>query len=312
MNHSADQPANRSASFKAPPFLRSGDTIGLVAPARKLTPKEVEPAVSLFESWGFRVKKGAHLHREYHQFSGTDQERAADMQMMLDDPAIKAIYCARGGYGSVRVIDHVQWESLGRQPRWILGYSDVTAWHSHVHTALRLQSIHAPMPLEFLKNTPQCLEDVRRALCGQLTGTVAGHHPFNREGKATGALTGGNLSVLCSQRGTPSDIDVRGKILFIEDLDEYLYHVDRMMMNLARGGWLNGIAGLIVGSMTDMNDNTVPFGKQATEIIREHVAGKNFPVAFNFPAGHVNDNRPLILGSEVELRVGPKQTVLTY
>lgn len=301
-----------STSFISPPFLKPGDTIGLVSTARKLTPKELEPAMEVIHSWGFNVKKGPHLHKEYHQFSGTDQERAADLQIMLEDPTVKAIYCARGGYGSVRVIDHIRWEALEKHPKWIIGYSDVTAIHNHVHTNLNMCSMHAPMPLGFPSNTPACLEDVRRALVGELKTVMADRHPFNREGKAAGALTGGNLSVLYSQRGTPSDLDVKGKILFIEDLDEYLYHIDRMMMNFNRAGWFDDIAGLIVGGMTDMNDNTIPFGKQAIEIIKEHISGKKFPVAFGFPAGHVDDNRPLILGAEVELNVTSGGSFVTY
>ncbi|MCE2497181.1 MAG: LD-carboxypeptidase [Flavobacteriales bacterium] len=299
-------------TYHSPPFLRPGDTIGIISTARKLTPKEIEPAIEVIEAWGFNIKKGPHLHKEYHQFSGTDQERAADMQMMLEDPTVKAIYCARGGYGSVRIIDHVRWEVLNEHPKWILGYSDVTALHNHLHTNLGIRSIHAPMPLGFAENTRACLEDVRSTLVGELKTIMADRHSFNREGKAVGALTGGNISVLYSQRGTPADIDVRGKILFIEDLDEYLYHIDRMMMNFSRAGWFDVIAGLIVGGLTDMNDNTVPFGKQAIEIVREHVSGRPFPVAFGFPAGHVEDNRPLIFGAEVELNVTSGGSFVTY
>lgn len=299
-------------AHQQPPFLKPGDTVGLVSTARKLTPLELKPALDLFERWGLNVKTGPHLHSAYHQFSGTDQERAADLQIMMEDPLVKAIYCARGGYGTVRVLDHIDWAILRNQPKWILGYSDVTALHNQLQTELKMQSIHAPMPLGFLENTADCLDDVRKMLFGELTETACPHHPFNREGSARGALTGGNLSVLYSLRGTPADIDVRGKILFIEDLDEYLYHIDRMMMNFTRSGWLDQIAGLIVGGMTDMNDNTIPFGKQAVEIIKEHTEARGYPLAFGFPAGHVEDNRPLRMGAEVILNVEKNQTLLTY
>ncbi|QTN37894.1 LD-carboxypeptidase [Cryomorphaceae bacterium] len=299
-------------SWRRPPYLHPGDTVGIVSTARKLSPAEIEPAVAVFEAWGFKVKLGPHLHQSYHQFSGTDQERAADLQLMIEDPGVKAIYCARGGYGSVRIIDHVLWEPLIERPKWILGYSDVTAIHNHLHSNLQIQSVHAPMPLEFSINSQECLEDVRSILTGDLQETHAPHHPFNQEGVSTGVLVGGNLSVLYSQRGTPSDLDVRGKILFIEDLDEYLYHMDRMMMNLVRGGWMDQISGLIVGGMQDMNDNTIPFGKQAIEIIREHTAGQSYPIAFGFPSGHLDDNRPLRFGAEIELSVETENTKIRY
>jgi len=301
-----------SSKFLTPPFLKPGDTLGIVSTARKLTPTELQPALELFEQWGLKIKIGPHLHKEYHQFSGTDQERATDLQWMMEDPHVKAIYCARGGYGSVRVIDHIDWNFLKNKPKWVLGYSDVTALHNHIHTHLNMESIHAPMPLGFPENSAECLEDVRKTLFGELSEIQCDRHPFNHLGDTQGALTGGNLSVLYSLRGTPADIDVKGKILFIEDLDEYLYHIDRMMMNLQRGGWLDEIAGLIVGGMTDMNDNKVPFGKQAIEIIKEFTEGKDYPVAFGFPAGHVDDNRPLRFGVRVELKVREDQTLLTF
>lgn len=291
-----------------PPDLAPGDRIGIVAPARKVSRDEMAPAIAAIRQWGFEVVEGKHLYGEHHQFSGTDAGRAADMQGMLDDSSIRAIICARGGYGSVRIIDQLDFKRFRQNPKWIVGYSDITVFHSHIHTNFGIQTLHAPMPINFNAghHMEAGIEGLRQVLLGTVPEYRPAPHPFNRPGKASGTLVGGNLSMLFSLTGSSSDIDTGGKILFIEDLDEYLYHIDRMMMNLKRAGKLEGLAGLVVGGMSDMNDNSVPFGKTAYEIIRDITSVYNFPVLFDFKSGHIPENLVLILGGHAELEVGEK------
>ena len=289
-----------------PPDLVPGDRIGIVAPARKVNREEMAPALETIRLWGFEAVEGDHLYGEHHQFSGTDAERTADMQRMLDDDSVKAVFCARGGYGSVRVIDRLDFTNFQKKPKWIAGYSDITVFHSHIHTQFGIQTLHAPMPINFGPghHMEKGINFLREVLKGSSPEYHTEHHHFNRPGKATGTLVGGNLSMLCSLIGSPSDIDTEGKILFIEDLDEYLYHIDRMMMNLKRAGKLEGLAGLVVGGMSEMNDNPVPYGKTAIEIIRDITSVYNFPVLFDFKSGHIPENLVLILGGHAQLEVG--------
>jgi muramoyltetrapeptide carboxypeptidase len=264
----------------------------------------MDVAISTFCSWGLQVVTGPHLFGERNQYSGTDEERASDLQMMLDDKEIKAIICARGGYGTVRIIDSLDFSIFEQHPKWIVGYSDITVLHSHVQTQFGIETLHATMPINFPdEGTEAAIESLRKALFGEILEYNIGSHPFNKTGNIAGIITGGNLSILYSLTATPSDIQTQDKILFIEDLDEYLYHIDRMMMNLKRSGKLSGIKGLIVGGLTKMNDNTVPFGKQAEQIIEEYAQDAGIPVCFNFPAGHIADNRALIMGREVQLNI---------
>ncbi len=291
-----------------PPALKPGDRIGIVAPARKVNRKEMAPAIEMLRQWGYEIIEAKHLYGASHQFSGTDKERAADFQAMLDDVSIRVIFCARGGYGSVRIIDLLDFTRFAEKPKWIVGYSDITVFHSHINKHFGIQTLHAAMPINFpagLKMN-ESLKSLKNILEGGLPDYHFPSHPFNRKGKAKGVLCGGNLSILYSLTGTASDIDTEGKILFIEDLDEYLYHIDRMMMNLKRSGRLEGIAGLVVGGMNDMNDNTVPFGKTAYEIIAEMVDVYNFPVIFDFKSGHNSENLGLIIGGYVEMEVDDK------
>ena len=291
-----------------PSSLLAGDKIGIVAPARKVNPEEMAPAIEMLRQWGYEVIEAKHLYGDNNQFSGTDSERAADFQAMLDDDSIRAIFCARGGYGSVRIIDLLDFTRFAEMPKWIVGYSDITVFHSHINKHFGIQTLHAAMPINFpagLKMN-ESLGSLKNILEGGLPDYYFPTHPFNRKGKAGGVLCGGNLSILYSLTGTASDIDTEGKILFIEDLDEYLYHIDRMMMNLKRSGRLEGIAGLVVGGMNDMNDNAVPFGKTAYEIIAEMVAVYNFPVIFDFKSGHNSENLGLIIGGHVEMEVDDK------
>jgi len=288
-----------------PPYLKPGNKIGIISTARKLTESELEPALIVFADWGLEVVLGKHLFDEDNQYAGTDKQRAADLQGMLNDDEIRAIICARGGYGTVRIIDRIDFNRFLKYPKWIVGYSDITVLHSHIHTNFGIETLHAIMPLNF-PGAPEALSTLKKALFGESLTYELEPHPFNRNGHCRGQVVGGNLSLLYSLNNTLSDIDTTDKILFIEDLDEYLYHIDRMMMNLRRSGKLKRLAGLIVGGMMEINDNEVPFGKTAYEIIAEAVKPYSYPVIFQFPAGHVSDNRVLIIGRRTEMTVAER------
>jgi muramoyltetrapeptide carboxypeptidase len=298
-----------------PPYLKNGDKICIVAPARKISPQEVEAAKEILNSAGFEVVYGKNLFGESNQFSGTEEERAEDLQFALDDDSVKAILMARGGYGTLRVIDQLDFSRFKKSPKWICGYSDVTVLHSHIHSNFNVATIHGTMPINFLKNE-EATSSLIHALKGNYKG-ISDTRNFNvqapnREGEAQGVLVGGNLSLLYALNGSISDIDTNGKILIIEDLDEYLYHVDRMMLCLKRAGKLSGLKGLIVGGMTEMKDNTIPFGKTAEEIIMDAVAEYNYPVAFEFSCGHIDRNLAVYLGREVFLRIDSNGLEINY
>lgn len=294
------------------PSLRPGDKIAIIATARKISHPEIEMAVRVFESWGLQVVVGQTIGASYNYFAGDDALRLQDLQQMLDDDSIKAIICGRGGYGTTRIIDQVDFTRLRKHPKWLVGFSDVTALHSHIHN-LGLQSLHAIMPLLFPKEGAEdSIETLRRALFGEDLNYTVAPHAFNRTGTGTGQLVGGNLSMLHTLTGTRSDISTEGKILFLEDLCEYLYHIDRMMVHLDRSGKLANLAGLIVGDMSDMNDAAVSFGKTASEIILEHTGKYNYPVCYGFPVGHEPLNLALICGEEAELTVSEEGAQLRY
>lgn len=288
-----------------PPFLKKGDKIAILAPARCITFDEVHPAMKLFQKWGLEVILGSYVFNRENQFAGSDNQRAKDFQLMLDDASVRAIICARGGYGTVRIIDKLDFSKFYQNPKWIAGYSDITVLHSHIHRHLGIETLHSTMPL----NMPETLlgsasvESLRKALFGEEITYCKRRGPLDRRGAVEGALTGGNLSMLYSLMGSHSQIDTRGKILFLEDVDEYLYHIDRMMMNLKRAGMLKDLKGLIVGSMHDMKDNAVPFGKTAQQIIASAVKEYKYPLCFDFPSGHGPENVALIMGRKVKLIV---------
>jgi muramoyltetrapeptide carboxypeptidase len=294
-----------------PPYLQKGDTIAIVATARKHIVKSLQPTIDLLESWGLHVVFGNSIGLEENQLAGSDAQRAADLQEQLDNPSIKAIWCARGGYGTVRVVDLIDFTQFKKHPKWLVGFSDVTVLHNHLNT-MGYKSIHGIMPISLAKATPDAIESLRLSLFGQPLQYTIDPHPMNRLGKASGELVGGNLSILYSLLGSPSAIDCKDKILYIEDLDEYLYHIDRMMMNLKRNGCLESLKGIIVGSMTDMKDNDIPWGKNALEIIQDVTKKLNIPMIFNFPAGHIHDNRALILGNNVSLEVTENCSTLVF
>jgi muramoyltetrapeptide carboxypeptidase len=288
-----------------PPYLKKGDRIAIVSPARKISPAEAETAINIFTSWGLEVIQGDHLYASYNQFAGMDEQRRSDFQRMLDDESIRAIICSRGGYGTVRIIDGLDFTRFRQNPKWIIGYSDETVLHAHIHEHFGVETLHAVMLLNFKDKSEgdPSLSSLKKALFGEELVYKIPSEQYNRKGRCKGPLVGGNLSILYSLNNTGSDIKTKGKILFIEDVDEYLYHIDRMMMNLRRSGKLEGLAGLIVGAMNKMHDNEVPFNKSAYEIIAETVEEYSYPVCYNFPAGHIDDNLALILGREVSLDV---------
>jgi len=289
-----------------PPYLKTGDKIALIGTARKISLEEVQPAVKIIKANNLIPVFGINLFNEENQFSGTDEERIFDLQQALDDPSIKAIIIARGGYGTLRIIDKIDFTTFKKHPKWIIGYSDITVLHSHIHN-FGIATLHATMPINFQKNS-EATESLFKTITGKKIHYQFPAHKLNRTGKTEGVVVGGNLSLLYALIGSISDIDTTGKILFIEDLDEYLYHIDRMMLNLKRAGKLKGLKGLIVGGMTEMKDNTIPFGKSAEEIILDAVAEYDFPVAFNFPAGHVDQNLAVTLGISYQLLISSSES----
>jgi|UniRef100_UPI00404A9648 muramoyltetrapeptide carboxypeptidase len=302
---------NRKNTYNTPPYLTSGDTVAITCPAKKL-PRDILDAVKLLESWGLNVVLGETVNASWNQFAGTDELRAADMQRFLDDTNIKAIFAARGGYGTIRIIDRVDFSSFRNHPKWIIGFSDITVLHSHIQAVYKTESIHGQMPLTIADGSSVSLETLRKALFNEPLDYSYTSEIENRSGEANAVLIGGNLTLLVMMASSISEQDYSGKILFLEDVGEYLYSLDRMMWNLKRSGKLTDLKGLIVGSFTEMKDNEIPFGQTAEQIIMEHVKEFNFPVCFNFPAGHINDNRALIFGRKVNMLVEKQNVSLTY
>jgi len=295
-----------------PPYLEVGDTIAIAAPARKVSEQEIQPAVRFLQEAGFRVHYDDRLFAECHQFAGDEETRAGYIQELLDNPEVKAVWFARGGYGSARIIDMLDFTAFRQRPKWLVGYSDVTVFHAHVHQRLDIATLHATMPInvydgEFGHEANQTLVD---ALMGRQLRYEIREHPLNRIGEFSAPVIGGNLSILYSLMGTPSEPDTEGKVLFIEDLDEYLYHIDRMMTTLDRGGKLQNLAALVVGYMSDMHDNTIPYGKTAEEIVAEHCRKYDFPVVFNFPAGHESLNKAIRVGCPMHCQIQNQQIII--
>lgn len=294
-----------------PPYLKPGDKVGILSTARKLDASDLKDALELLESWGLDAVLGASIGASQDQYAGSDSLRREDLQRMLNDASIKAIWCAKGGYGTVRIIDALDFYKFVKYPKWIVGYSDVTVLHSQLNK-MGFETLHAPIAKGIEDKSAFAKESLQDALFGKPIQYNVYAHPLNRTGTATGEMAGGNISILYSLCGSSSAITTEGKILFIEDLDEYLYHVDRMMMNLKRNGLLNNINGLVVGGLTKMHDNGVPFGKNAKEIVLDAVTEYDFPVCFDFPAGHLDDNRALILGRKTTLDVSENGVKLNF
>ncbi len=292
-----------------PSFLQKGDTIGIVSIASKIDKEVVDPAIVLLLSLGYRVKIAEHTFAKFYQYSSTDENRAADLQSMLDDQDIKAIFCSRGGYGTIRTLELIDFQKFIQHPKWIVGFSDITVLHSKLNI-LGFASVHGVMPRYFLsegKPSPS-FNSMLDAITGVPLNYYFPSHPLSQKGNVTGQLVGGNLSMLYSVRGTPYDMNMAGKILFIEDLGEYLYHLDRMMMNLKTSGILKNLSGLMVGNFTGMKEQDEPFGKNVEEIILDAVKEYNYPVAFQFPAGHAPDNFALKLGLDISIEITDSET----
>ena len=302
----SSQPSINNKLIK-PEYLTKGDTVAIVAPSGVLKNYDnyIHKAKELLKNWGLNVIVGKNVFNDAGHFSGTDQERTLDFQMALDDESVKAIWCARGGYGAMRVIDNLNFEKFRKNPKWIVGYSDITAIHSDLHIE-NSESIHAIMckslnELDIYNDESVSL--LKKTLFGEKLSYQIKGNSYNIEGDTKGQLVGGNLTLLHCLLGSESSINTDGKILFIEDLGEYLYHIDRMLYSLKRAGYFNNLKGIIVGDFTDLRKNTTPFGRNLNELILEIVSDYNIPVAFDFPAGHGEENFPMIFGREIEFSV---------
>lgn len=288
-----------------PTYLKRGSTIGITCPAGYVSNERVAFALDVLQLWGFRVKVGNTVGNEFHYFSGTDEERLADLQMMLDDPGVDAILMGRGGYGVSRIIDQLDFTAFARKPKWICGFSDITVLHSHIHALLGIATLHSPMCAAFKPETTN--SDHLKSLYAALTGESLFYHAppsaFNRLGRCEAVLTGGNLAMLAHLTGSPSEVDTRGKILFIEDVGEHYYQIDRLLLNLKRAGKLDELKGLVVGSFTELEDTERPFGQTVEEIVSDKVREYDYPVGFYFPCGHQEVNFTLTLGMRHRLIV---------
>ena len=299
--------------IRQPRPLKPNDKIAIVAPGKKIPGNGIEKALEIFEQWGLQVVLGKNLFASHHQFAGTDKQRTADFQKMANDESIKALFCVRGGYGTTRVLDGIDFSGLMKNPKWVIGFSDITALLSHLHN-LSIESIHAIMPTLFGKRgTKQSVESLRKIVFGEPIEYVVKPNTLNIKGTGKGRLVGGNLSILCHLIGTDSDVDTRGKILFLEDVGEYLYRLDRMMVQMKRAGKLEKLAGLLVGHFSDSKDDkTTAFGKSAYEIIAEHTKEYNYPICFGFPVGHEPTNYALPVSRKAVLVVDKFGGVLNF
>ncbi len=299
-----------------PPYLKAGDTVAIVAPSGILKNRnnEVQQAVDLLQSWGLKTVVGKHIFSKADHFAGTDDERCEDFQTALDDPTVSAIWCARGGYGTVRILDKLDYTKLKDHPKWIIGYSDITALHNQIHNE-GFQSIHALMCVSLTKD----LDDIKEALA-TFRSTIFGNpvnytlegSSYNRTGETSGQLVGGNLTMLHTMLGSKTSLDMTGKILFIEEIGEYKYHIDRMLQSLKRAGYFENCKGLIVGDMSKLRKNTTLWGTSVEQLILDALADYDFPIAFNMPAGHEKDNRAMVLGSDITLKVEKEMSSLIF
>lgn len=307
---------NIHSALIQPPYLKSGDTVAIVAPSGVLRNREekIEQAKRLLEAWGLHVKIGEHLYSQSNHFAGTDAERCEDYQKALDDPTVSAIWCARGGYGTVRILDKLDYSHFKKHPKWLIGYSDITALHSQLHNE-GYETLHAMMCVsltEDLTEIEETLNTFKSALFGNLPNYTLEGSDDNRVGRATGPLVGGNLTLLHTMLGSKTSIDTAGKILFIEEVGEYKYHIDRMLQSLKRAGYFDNCAGVLVGDMSNMRKNSTDWGSSVEQLILDALSDYDFPIAFNMPAGHEDDNRALILGRELMMTVTKDKTTLEF
>lgn len=298
--------------IKIPPYLRKGDTIGIVCPSGYMPADKAQTCIKVLQEWGYQVKIGKTLGHQFHYFSGTDQERLEDLQKMLDDTTVKAILCGRGGYGMSRIIDLLDFKIFKKNPKWIIGYSDITLLHAHLYTQLKTASLHSPMAAAFNDGEfeNEYIQSLKKILKGGSYKYRSTAHHLNQFGTGSGELVGGNLSLLAHMIGSRSAFNFNKKILFIEDIGEYIYNIDRMMIQLERSGSLQNLSGLIIGGFTDMKDTVIPFGATITQVIHERVKKYQYPICFDFPVSHSRENYPLKVGVKHELKVGKGGAIL--
>jgi muramoyltetrapeptide carboxypeptidase len=296
-----------------PPYLRKGDTIGIVCPAGFMPRENFQTCLDVLQQWGFNVKLGNTAGHQFHYFSGTDEERLTDLQQMMDDDSVNAILCARGGYGMSRIIDDLSFKKFIKHPKWMIGYSDITVLHAHIFRQYKIATLHAPMAAAF--NEEQYHNDYVQSLKHALLGNPADYSvppdERNREGECKGRLVGGNLALVAHLIGSASSFNTKNKILFLEDIGEYLYNIDRMMIQLKRAGMLDKLAGLIFGRFTDLKDTTVPFGANIKDILQHHVKDYDYPVCYDFPVSHEKENYALKVGVRYKLSVTAGSVRLT-
>jgi len=292
-------------------YIPNNSTIGIVCPSGYMPMEQVQACITTLQQWGYNVQLGATVGLQYHYFAGTDAERQADLQAMLNNPAIDAILCARGGYGLSRIIDELDFTAFLQHPKWIIGFSDISVLHARLNR-LGVPALHAPMAGAFNEGGAEreSVASLKAILAGKPVHYTVPVHPLNRQGMANAELVGGNLSIIAHLIGSKDNLDTQGKILLIEDVGEYLYHIDRMLVQLNRAGMLQSLAGLLVGGFTELKDTTIPFGKTVEEIVREHAAEYTFPVAFHFPVSHGEPNLAVKLGVKHQLMVTEKEVVL--
>ena len=293
-----------------PSYLKKGDTILIIGTARAKSKEDLLPAIKILTHWGLSVEFGKNLFKTHHQFAGTDEERAHDLQWAINHKTAKAILIAGGGYGTLRIIDSINFSAFKKYPKWFIGYSDTTIIHSRLQK-LNVACIHGTMAFQFPKNKI-ATNSIKKLLFGEVVNYFVPKNKLNRIGNVKAKIVGGNLSLLYALSGSTDELNTKNKILFIEDLDEQLYHIDRMMLQLKRSGKLKNLKGLIVGGMSDMKDNAIPFGKTAEEIIIDAVKNYKYPVCFNFPAGHIEKNMAIYLGKTANLEVQKNKVTLTY
>ncbi len=296
-----------------PPKLKPGDTVAIVAPSRKVSPAQLDAALIVLESWGLTTKLGKNIFSDRHSYlAGTDDERREDFQSMINDSGVKAIFCARGGYGSTRIVEDIDFAPLKRSPKWVIGFSDITAFHLRL-LSVGIASMHATMPIFFGREEAQAsVETIRKVLLEGDCNIVFPAGYYNRSGKATGQVLGGNLSLIADALNTPSDPQMDGKILIVEEVDEYYYKLDRMFTQLRRTGKLKNLAGLVIGHMTDMKNSDLDFGETVFDIVNHAVRDYEYPVAFSFPSGHTNPNDAWVQGAPAVLHVDDQSSTLAY
>ena len=299
--------------IKVPPYLQPGDTIGIVCPAGYMDPEKAQTCINTLKQWGFNIKIGKTLgSNSQNYFSGTDQERLEDFQQMLDDDAVNAILFGRGGYGLGRIIDQIKFKKFRKQPKWLIGYSDITLLHAHIFSNYKILTLHSPMAAAFNDGAAEekYVLSLRDVLNGNKSLFETGPNELNKQGEAKGRLVGGNLALLAHIVGTSSDINTSGRLLFLEDIGEYLYNVDRMLYQLKRSGKFDKLSGLIIGGFTEMKDTERPFGKTIYEIIHEIIKDADYPICFGFPVSHGKENYPLKIGGRYKLKVGKDNVIL--